>query len=316
LGNGAFQNTPWYDSWYESWYNSQPDGVVYINKIAYRYKGIMPENTSITIKDGTLGINPAAFSYCTNLTSITLPEGLISIGSRAFENCNHLYSITIPNTVETIGEYAFWNCYNLTSCNIPNNLKCIEEATFGHCSIISIEIPYGVTSIGTEAFASNNLESLTLSNSVTSIGASAFRSNFHLSKINIPSSVTSIDEAAFEYCNELTSVTVNKKEPITLNSSVVVFSNSANATLYVPKGSKQAYANADHWKDFKNIEEMESEILGDANGDWDVDTSDILTIQDFIMTGNDKGFYFNNADMNDDKKVDAADIVLLVNIIK
>ena len=38
-------------------------------------------------------------------------------------------------------------------------------------------------------------------------------------------------------------------------------SNCANAILYVPAGSKEAYAAADYWKEFKEIVEMEPEIV-------------------------------------------------------
>ena len=37
-----------------AWYNNQPDGVVYAGKVLYKYKGTMPANTSIEIKEGTV----------------------------------------------------------------------------------------------------------------------------------------------------------------------------------------------------------------------------------------------------------------------
>ena len=40
IGDYAFNNT--------AWYNSQPDGVVYAGLVAYKFKGTMPDNTSIT----------------------------------------------------------------------------------------------------------------------------------------------------------------------------------------------------------------------------------------------------------------------------
>lgn len=55
--------------------------------------------------------------------------------------------------------------------------------------------------------------------------------------------------------------------------------------------------------------------LGDANGDGEVDYTDVETIIDFIMNGETDSFIFNNADLNDDKAINAADIVLLVNKI-
>ena len=70
IGSGAFSGT--------AWYNNQPDGLVYAGKMAYEYKGTMPDNTSITIKDGTHGIANRAFDGCSGLTSVTIPDSIIS----------------------------------------------------------------------------------------------------------------------------------------------------------------------------------------------------------------------------------------------
>jgi hypothetical protein len=51
---------------------------------------------------------------------------------------------------------------------------------------------------------------------------------------------------------------------------------------------------------------------GDVTGEGDVDKNDITVIVQLIMTGQ----YDEKADLNGDKKVDAADLVLLVNKIK
>ena len=79
IGSSAFHNTAWYEN--------QPNGLVYAGKVLYTYKGTMPSNTSITIKDGTLGIAGSAFSGCTRLTSITIPNSVTSIGNDAFHYC-------------------------------------------------------------------------------------------------------------------------------------------------------------------------------------------------------------------------------------
>ena len=70
-----------------AWYNNHPDGLVYAGKVAYKYKGIMPANTSIALEEGTLSIAESAFYNCSSLTSITIPNSVTSIGSSAFQGC-------------------------------------------------------------------------------------------------------------------------------------------------------------------------------------------------------------------------------------
>ena len=150
ISSGAFNGT--------AWYNSQPDGLVYAGKVAYIYKGEMPSNTHINIKDGTLVINNSVFSNCSNLTSITLPNSLTKVGDYAFYRCSGLTSIDIPNNVTSIGKYAFQNCIGLTYIDIPNNVTSIGADAFYQCSglttiVSEIENPF---EIGTNVFYSSN----------------------------------------------------------------------------------------------------------------------------------------------------------------
>ena len=177
IGSYAFSNT--------AWYNNQPDGLVYAGKVAYKYKGTMPSNTSIVIKEGTISISSYAFSGCSGLINITIPDSVTSIGYRAFEKCSGLTSITIPDSVTSIGYYAFYDCTGLTSIIIPNSVTNIDDYAFRGCS--------GLTSI-------------TIPDSVTSIGYCAFGGCSGLMSITIPDSVTSIGLYAFSGCNGLTSI--------------------------------------------------------------------------------------------------------------
>ena len=125
IGKDAFYNT--------AWYNNQPDGLVYAGKVAYKYKGTMPSNTSIVLNEGTLGIADYAFYNCTGLTSVTIPDSVTSVGYAAFQGCTGLTSVTIPNSVTSIGNYAFYNCSGLTSITIPSSVKKIGDSAFSGC---------------------------------------------------------------------------------------------------------------------------------------------------------------------------------------
>ena len=145
IGNSAFSGT--------LWLNNQPDGCLYIGKCFYQYKGEMPENTHIDVKEGTTMICYAAFQSCSSLTSITIPNSVTSIGDYAFEGCSSLTSITIPNSVTSIGDWVFNSCSSLTSITIPNSVTSIGVCAFRNCSSLTfITIPNSVTSIGYSAF--------------------------------------------------------------------------------------------------------------------------------------------------------------------
>ena len=146
IGGDAFNNT--------AWYNKQPDGLVYAGKVAYKYKGTMPSNTSIVLKEGTLGIADSAFRGCTGLTSVTIPDSVTSIGSYAFMDCTGLTSVTIPGSVTSIGNSAFRSCTRLTSITIPDGVTSIGSNAFYGCTgLTNITIPDSVTSIGSWVFA-------------------------------------------------------------------------------------------------------------------------------------------------------------------
>ena len=102
IGAQAFDNTAWYEN--------QPDGVVYAGKFAYNYKGTMPQNTSLTLQEGIVGIADRAFFEYTELVSITIPDGVTTINDSAFLGCTGLTSVSIPNSVTTIGPNVFYRC--------------------------------------------------------------------------------------------------------------------------------------------------------------------------------------------------------------
>ena len=141
----AFNNT--------AWYNNQPDGMVYAGRVTYSYKGTMPDNTSIIIRDGTKGIAGYAFYKCTGLTSVSIPDSVTSIGDDAFYKCTGLTSVIIPDSVTSIGTYAFYNCTGLTSVTIPDSVTSIGWSAFYGCTGLTI---YGVPGSAAEQYANDN----------------------------------------------------------------------------------------------------------------------------------------------------------------
>ena len=136
IGSSAFDGT--------GWYNNQPNGLVYAGNVAYRYKGTMPNNTSITIKDGTVGIAGSAFSGCSGLTSITIPNSVANIGEWAFYSCNELSSLLIPNSVTSIGGSAFYGCEDLVRIVSRSKIPpTCESGTFSSKAYCTVWVPMG-----------------------------------------------------------------------------------------------------------------------------------------------------------------------------
>ncbi len=201
IGSSAFYNT--------AWLNNQPDGLVYAGKVAYEYKGNCP--SSITIKEGTVGIADSAFGFCRGLTSVTIPDSVTSIGDGAFSCCTGITSIIIPNSVTSIGERAFSYCTGMTSIIVEeeNQYYSSEDGILFNKSQTEIVcysagktgdyvIPSKTASISSGAFyGCTGLTSVTIPDSVTSIGRWAFYGCSVLASITIPDSVTSIGEYAF-----------------------------------------------------------------------------------------------------------------------
>ena len=240
IGNDAFTGTPWY--------KNQPNGVVYAGKVLYKYKGTMPEGTKISVKEGTLGIAERAFSDCSGLKSVTIPNSVTSVGKDAFQNTP--WFDNQPDGVVYAGKVL----YKYKGIMPEGTKISIKEGTLG-------------------------------------ITGWAFSDCSGLTSVTFPNSVTSIGEWAFYNCSGLTSVTVEANTPLSINADV--FPNRANATLYVPAGSKAAYEAADYWKEFKEIIEMEDPsvltvnvatagTLSDLISDDDVDP---LTITKLTLTG-------------------------------
>lgn len=234
----AFDNT--------KWYNDQPDGLVYAGKVAYDYKGEMPENTSIILKDGTTIIQNSAFSNCTGLTSITIPSSVTEIGNMPFEDCTNLEEIDVDSnniyytsvsgvlynkdtsnlikypagksentfvifdSVTEIGDSAFRDCKSLVNITIPDSVTSIGVSAFLDCAnLTSVTIPDSITEISMGAFyGCTNLVSVTIPDSVTEIGSYAYAYCTSLESITIPDSVTSIKVFTFCGCTSLESVTI------------------------------------------------------------------------------------------------------------
>ncbi len=264
-----------------------PTSVISIGENAFWYcKSIK----KITIPSSVTSIANGTFCSCTGLTEVTIPNSVTSIGGSAFRDCTSLAEVTIPTSVTSIGGSAFGGCTSLDGITIPTSVTSIGGATFASCtSLKEMEIPTSVTSIERSMFSCcTNLVKVTIPNSVTNIGETVFESCKSLTRLTIPSSVTTIGICVFTDCTSLISVTSLNPDPPVCGSGNIISSGLDSCVLYVPKGSKEAYSQANIWKEFNTIVEFAAptvqtyeatnvaSISATLNGYVEAGTEDIL----------------------------------------
>ena len=200
--------------------------------------------------------------------STIVPNSVVAIGPQAFSGVNGLTSVDLPDGVKSIGNYAFWADEGLTSVTLSKSVTELGSGPFVGCSnmknfVIAPENPVydsrnncnGIIETATNTLI-QGFGSTKIPEDVVKIAPQAFQ-YMNMTSVEIPASVNEIGAAAFLYCNDLTTVISHIKKPFPVNSSVFSGDNMKTAVLYVPFGTKNAYATTSGWGAFPKIIEMD-----------------------------------------------------------
>lgn len=268
---------------------------------SYKDVVFIPEKVSYGGKEYTVtAIGERAFEYNYELLSVVMPNTIRSIKEFAFNGCINLKSLTISSEVSEIGDYAFMglrslehlavDCHNKTfdsrgDCNaiirtmtntllvgckatvIPDGVEVIAGNAFISCQDTSIEpfelnFPPSVEII--EPFAFNccyPLSAVTFSEGLRRIGRWAFIGT-SIECLEIPASVTEIDEQAFISCDSLKVIKVRKGNKVydsrkgcnaIIESATGRLFRGSEGTTIVPDGVKVISSCAFYGSKIKKI---------------------------------------------------------------
>jgi hypothetical protein len=145
----------------------------------------------------------------------------------------------------SIGPSAFVNCGKLVSVNIPYGVTSIGDSAFDDCtSLTDVTIPGSVISIGSGAFwnCSSLRGVMAVPDSVTSIGGYAFYGNVGLTSVTIGNGVTNIGNYAFHGCTSLTNLSVDAANPAYTSPNGVLFDRAQTILIKYPAVRAGSYA--------------------------------------------------------------------------
>ena len=242
----------------------------------------------VRLPDNLEVMNDMLFAECKELKEVNIPSKVREIYGGIFNGCLKAPAsiAVLPETVEILDGHLYCAIPSIESVVVPPKVKIMRGAFYGVPNLKKVTIQTDkLTEIGADAFyCCENLEDINIPDGVTRIGNSAFYCNVSLRKINIPSSVTYIAEEAFA-CTHLDSIDIpagvtfigrgafwkcdNLKKvysrpvipPVTNAWSPphLPFESDATetCTLFIPKGSANAYRASEVFSGFKNIVELE-----------------------------------------------------------
>ena len=146
-------------------------------------------------------------SYDSYAFSLVLLEGLTAIAEGVFSGRNYLTSVTIPSSISSIGNNAFQNCNNLAKVYAPD-LESWLRIVFSN----NYSTPLRSHSAGAAQLYLGNqkISDLEIPTSISKLNNFAFCGCSNLKSIKIPGTVKSIGQSAFSRCTSLEQVELSE----------------------------------------------------------------------------------------------------------
>lgn len=223
----------------------------------------------ISIHDSIYGKTLFAYPVSNGIKEYAVPSGVVTIYG-AFNYLGTLEKVILPEGLKNLyGSFSY--CYNLKEINTPPTIVYESGWNYAYTSLEEYVAPSSLESMGSgNFFECRHLKTVSLKDSkITWIGNDLFYNCIALEEVSLPATVAIIDVSMFRSCSALRRFYVYNSEPadlFTISSIEDRPSNEfedivyANATLYVPRGSIEAYRNSPGWNKFTKIEEFDAPV--------------------------------------------------------
>lgn len=186
----------------------------------------------------------------------TLPQG--SSAAQNYGDKNTLEELVISASVRTIPNYCFEGYIN-TDIILHEGITTINAQGFHKTGTKGdVNLPNLVT-LSNGAYSSSKISRVMNLGAVSTIGKYAFQNCDNLEYVNIPATVTKIDNYAFSDNATPMTMICRAAVPPTL---VTTFTSSTITAIYVPDASLEAYKTATNWSSYADRIHPLSEIEG------------------------------------------------------
>lgn len=195
-----------------------PSTLKSVKKDTFYGDDALGRGSEVVFSEGLDSLGQDAFCF-SRIEKITLPKSLKYVGSGCFYNNEYLNQLYLPDDIEEVDDSLFANCPELEHVHLPKALKRIQWWSISGI-FKTLTIPTGVEYVGCEA-----------------LNGCYWLEELHCLPVVPPA------------CGHDTPYSEGVPQE-TFNSIL-----TDNVILYVPKGSVEAYRNADGWNAFKDIRE-------------------------------------------------------------
>ena len=173
------------------------------------------KDAAVTFSNCTGTLDKRSFQYG-DLASVTIEQCDLVIEESAFASCEDLTSITCTDSTLQIAEYAFLGIGDPDSVTMTDCELLMDDRAFQYASLSDLTISGKSVEIGDSAFSScEDLTTVTIDSPSVVLGEYAFLGCEDLTSVSIcdnkqHSNAITIDDRAFQYCSNLSSVTIGQ----------------------------------------------------------------------------------------------------------
>ncbi len=228
-------------SWYPYETINLPSGVTKIGSGCF----FNAKLRSFSFLDEVTLVEKGIFKGCKNLKKVVLHDKITEIKDFAFENSG-IEELIMPESVFRVGKQFIKQTPNLKKIQWSSKITSLDEQALAEIHLEEFYVPKTITKLGRLCFLGALTKRYHLHEDITSLGEGLFNhvleASSHIEELHVKWKTPPSVGKAFNTAVDFRMVTILYPAP-----------DYSRVKLFVPRGTKKAYENAEGWKKFGTI---------------------------------------------------------------